>query len=465
MTTMTPNPLMRDIIVFSRRDFFKGAGALAGLSVAGCGTVPARRTAFGPGDKLRHASIGVGGMGFNDLKNFLSHPRVEVVAICDVDADRLAKAAELAPKARKYVDWRELLDKEPDIDSVNIAVPDHQHAIIALAAMRRGKNVYCQKPLCHDVAECREVALEAERCRVVTQLGTQFAAGGGDRIAVDLLRAGTIGAVKKVYLCSNRSTAGKYRLAGPRPAPCEIPKSLAWDLWLGTAPVRPYAEMVYHPMRWRSWLDFGTGWSGDIGCHIFDAVWKGMNLGKAAPKTIRAQVQESWKNTPARRNDLWPQSNHITWTFDGVPASDGKPFTMEWFDGEFFPREDGQALAKEAGFEKFPEEAAMVFGTEGALLIPHQKMPHLLPKAKFASRKFDKLPFRNHYHDFADGCLGDSENASPFPKTGPMAETIILGTVAVRCPDETLRWNADALAFDGNPAATALLRRTYRTGW
>ena len=114
MTTKTPSPLMCDIKVFSRRDFFKGAGALAGLSVAGCGTVPARRTAFGPGDKLRHAAIGVGGMGFNDLKNFLSHPRVEVVAICDVDADRLAKAAELAPKARRYVDWREMLDKEPE---------------------------------------------------------------------------------------------------------------------------------------------------------------------------------------------------------------------------------------------------------------------------------------------------------------------------------------------------------------
>ena len=280
------------------------------------------------------------------------------------------------------------------------------------------------------------------------------------------LRAGTIGAVKKVYLTSNRTGAEKYRLAGPRPAQgVPPPKTLAWNLWLGTAPVRPYAEKIYHPMIWRSWQDFGTGWSGDIGCHIFDAVWKGMNLGRTAPKTVRAQVQESWKNSPARRADTWPQSNHITWTFDGVPASDGKPFTMEWFDGEFYPPEDGQALARDAGLPKFPEEAAMVFGTEGAILIPHQKLPFLLPKAKFASVKMEKLPFKNHYHDFADGCLGVSENASPFQKTGPMAETIILGTVAIRCPEETLRWNPDALAFDGNPAATALLRRTYRTGW
>ena len=452
---------------FNRRDFFKGAGALAGLSLAGCSTVPARRTVFGPNDKLHHACVGVGGMGFNDLRNFLSHPRVEVTALCDVDANNLAKAAQLAPKARTYTDWREMLEKEGDaIDSVNVAVPDHQHAIIALAAMRRGKNVYCQKPLCHDVAECREVALEAERCHVVTQLGTQHAAGGGDRLAVEFLRAGTIGAVKKVYLCSNRTGAEHYRLEGPRPAQGIFPpKTLAWDLWLGTAPIRPFAENIYHPVRWRSWLDFGTGWSGDIGCHIFDAVWKGMNLGNAAPKTIYAKVQESWKNSPARRADTWPQSNHITWTFDGVPASDGKPFTMEWFDGEFYPPEDGQALARDAGLKAFPEEAAMVFGTEGAILIPHTKMPFLLPKAKFASVKMGKMPFRNHYHDFADGCLGVTENASPFQKTGPMAETIILGTVALRCPEETLRWNAKALAFDDNPAATALLRRTYRTGW
>ena len=411
----------------NRKDFIKlasCAGMAAGWGLTGFSAVPPRRT-FGPNDKLHHACIGVGGMGFNDLRNFLSHPRVEVVALCDVDANNLAKAAKLAPNAHTYTDWRAMLEKEGDaIDSVNVAVPDHQHAIISLAAMRRGKHVYCQKPLCHDVAECREVALEAERCHVVTQLGTQFAAGGGDRLGVGFLRAGTIGAVKKVYLTSNRTGAERYRLAGPRPAEgVPPPKTLAWDLWLGTA-----------------------------GCHIFDAVWKGMNLGRTAPKTIRAQVQESWKSSPARRADVWPQSNHITWTFDGVPASDGKPFTMEWFDGEFYPPEDGQALARDAGLKAFPEEAAMVFGTEGAILIPHQKLPFLLPKAKFASVKMEKLPFKNHYHDFADGCLGVAENASPFQKTGPMAETIILGTVAIRCPEETLRWNAEALAFDGNGA-------------
>ena len=452
---------------FNRRMFLAGAGAFAGWGLTGFAAVPPRRTVFGPNDKLQHACIGVGGMGWNDFNNFLQHPRVEIAAICDVDAGCLAKAAEKAPKARKYRDWREMLEKEGDaIDSVNIAVPDHSHAIIAMAAMAKGKNVYCQKPLCHDVAECRDVALQAERCQVITQLGTQFAAGGGDRMAVNFLRAGLIGAVKKVYLCSNRTGAEFYRLKGPRPKEgVPPPADLAWNLWLGTAPERPFAPDIYHHMKWRSWLDFGTGWSGDIGCHIFDAVWKGMNLGATAPKTVRAEVQESWKNDPARRADVWPQSNHITWTFDGVPASDGRPFTMEWFDGEFYPPEDGQKLAREAGFEKYPEECALVFGTEGAILIPHQKVPHLLPKAKFASVPRPKMPPRNHYHHFADACLGGEMCESVFQKTGPMAETIILGTVAIRCPEETLAWNAASLSFKDNPSATALLRRNYRTGW
>ena len=448
----------------NRRTFLAGVGACAGVSWLGAADVPGKRV-FGPNDRLRHACIGVGGMGHHDFQNFLQHARTDVIALCDVDANNLANAHKRCPKARCYRDWRELLEKEKDLDSINIAVPDHSHAVIALAAMAKGKHVYCQKPLCHDVGECRDVALAAEKAGVVTQLGTQFAAGGGDRLAVGFLRAGRIGAVKKVYLTSNRTGAEFYRLQGPRPAQgSPVPAHLAWDLWLGTAPVRDYAPDIYHQTKWRSWLDFGTGWSGDIGCHIFDAVWKGLSLGATAPKTVVADVQESWKNSPARRADTWPQANHITWTFDGVPASDGKPFTMEWVDGAFYPPEDGQALAREAGFAKFPEEAALVIGTEGAILIPHQQLPHLLPKAKF-TEKLPKMPFLNHYWDFADAILEGRMSASIFQKTGPMAETIILGTVAIRCPGETLAWDAQALAVKNNAAATKLLRRTYRAGW
>ena len=452
----------------SRRSFLAGTAAFSAAGVlGGCASVPERR-AIQAGEKIHHACIGVGGMGWNDFQNFLSHPRAEIVALCDVDRNHLEAAAKLAPKAHLYADWRELLEKEGDnVDSVNAAVPDHSHAIISLSAMRRGKHVYCQKPLCHDVAECRMVAKEAERCKVVTQLGTQFAAGAGDRMAVQFLRAGAVGAVQRVYLCSNRPGAIQdYRLEGPRPAQGENPPAeLSWDLWLGTAPARPYAPGIYHPTKWRAWQDFGTGWSGDIGCHIFDAVWKGLNMKGQAPLTVRAEVQESWKNSKVRRADVWPQSDHITWTFAGNAASGGKPFTMEWFDGLIYPPQEAQSLAKEGGFETFPAEGMVVIGTEGALILPHQAGPVLLPKAKFANYPRPQLPPRNHYHHFLDACLGGEMCESYFQQTGPMAETIILGTVAIRRPDVTLEWDPKLLIIKNDPEATCLLRRTYRDGW
>jgi len=407
-------------------------------------------------------------MGYNDLTNFNSHTRSEVVAICDVDRKHLDKAAELVPHARRYTDWREMLATEGErIDSVNASVPDHMHALIATKALEAGKHVYCQKPLCHDVAECRHLAKLAKRSGLVTQLGTQFASGAGDLMAVQLLRAGVVGEVRKIMLCSNRPGAiDTYRLVGPRPAKGEpAPDYLAWDLWLGTAPEREYAPGIYHPMKWRAWQDFGTGWSGDIGCHIFDAVWKGLDLGKTAPLTVHAEVQESWKNDRARRADVWPQSDHITWTFPGCAKSGGKPFTMEWFDGLMYPPEEAQALSREAGFSEYPAESSLVIGSEGALLLPHQAGPVLIPKAKFAGVERPKVAGRNHYHHFLDAILGGPMCESHFEQTGPMAEAIILGTVAIRVPDTVLQWDSRHVRIANSATADRLLRRTYRKGW
>ena len=442
--------------------------AASALGAAGffTGSASAAARTIGPNEKLNHACIGVGGMmGGGDLSNFKSHPRTQIVAICDVDKNNLAKAAAEVPDARQYTDWREMLAKEGDkIDSVNATVPDHMHALIALSAIRAGKHVYCQKPLCHDVAECRALAKAARESGLVTQLGTQFASGAGDLMGVQYLRDGVIGKVKRVILCSNRPGAiDAYRLLGPRPAKGEAaPANLAWDLWLGTAPVRDYAPTIYHPSTWRAWQDFGTGWAGDIGCHIFDAVWKG--LGLTAPLSVTAEVQESWKNSPARRGDTWPQSDHITWVFPGCEKSGGKEFSVEWFDGLIYPPEEAQALSREAGFTEYPAESALVIGTEGAMLMPHQGGPVLLPKAKFTGVAKPKVAARNHYHHFLDACLGGEKTESHFVQTGPMAETIILGTVAIRVPDTVLKWDAAKMTTDSD-AANKLLRRTYRKGW
>jgi predicted dehydrogenase len=416
-----------------------------------------------PNSKLAHACIGVGGMGLNDLKSFLRHPRVEIVAICDVDAQHLEAAGQLVPQARRYADWRELLEQESDrLDSVNVCVPDHMHFAIAWNAIRRGKHVYCQKPLCHDVAEVRALTEAAARKRVVTQLGTQMAAGIGDRTTVQWLREGAIGKIKHAYLCSNRPGAVEhYRLAGPRPPGGEPPPAhLRWDLWLGTAPERPYVPGIYHPVKWRAWQDFGTGWSGDIGCHIFDAVWKGLDL--KAPSSVEAEVQESWRNSPARRADTWPQADHITWTFPGNALTAGPTLTVEWFDGDFYPPREIRALYS---LEDYPTESAMLIGTEGALLNAHGRAPILLPEKKFESYPRPKLEPLDHYHQYVDACLGLTRAASAFPVSGPMSEAVLLGTVAVRVPGVKLVWNARRMRFTNDSGANRLLRRRYRDGW
>jgi predicted dehydrogenase len=402
-------------------------------------------------------------MGFADLQNFMQHPHAQIVALCDVDANTLKHAAGKVPGARTYSDWRELLEKEGNkIDSVNVAVPDHSHFPIAMTAIQRGKHVYCQKPMCHDVAEVRALTEAAVRKKVVTQLGTQLASGVGDRTTVHMLKTGAIGKIKHAYLCSNRPDAiENYRLKGPRPTPGQPPPaSLNWDLWIGTAPMRPYAPDIYHPTKWRAWQDFGTGWSGDIGCHIFDSVWKG--LGMQRPRSVLAEVQESWENSPVRRADTWPQGDHITWIFPGNELTESKEWTLEWFDGEYYPPKEVRALYS---VEDYPPESAMLIGTEGALLHTHGRGPQLLPEDKFKDYPRPKLKDRNHYHHFMDACLGGEKTESHFAQTGPMTEAILLGTVAIRVPGQQLDWDAAHLKFLNHPDAGRYLRRTYRAGW
>jgi predicted dehydrogenase len=453
------SPMNPTRLHLSRRQFLQTASAASAALFA----PRIRLGAASPNSSLQHACIGVGGMGAGDLQNFASHPKAKVVALCDVDANALKAAADKAPGARTYTDWRELLAQEGDrVDSVNVTVPDHMHFPIALRAIQSGKHVYCQKPMCHDVAEVRALTEAVAKTGVVTQLGTQMAAGAGDRATVELLKTGAIGKIQHAYLCSNRPGAVEhYRLAGPRPAqPQSPPAHLNWDLWIGNAPMRPYAPDIYHPVKWRAWLDFGTGWSGDIGCHIFDAVWKGLSM--QPPISVVAEVQDSWKNSPTRRADTWPQGDHITWTFPGNPLTESNEWTLEWFDGEFYPPAEIRALYTAADY---PPESAMLIGTEGALLNNLGSMPVLLPEDKFRNFPKPKLTSRNHYHLFIDACLGGPTAESNFTQTGPMTEAILLGTVAIRTPGQKLLWDAAPMKIPNHPAAERYLRRSYRTGW
>ena len=447
-----------------------GGAAAAAASLTGCtgfNILPwhsrgPRR--ISPSEKLNHACIGVGGMmGGNDANNIREHRRVQVVAICDVDRNHLNAAAVHIPDARKYTDWREMLAKEGDkIDSVNVTVPDHMHATITLAALKAGKHVYCQKPLCHDVAECRAVAKAARKYGAITQLGIQAASGPGDLMAVQYLREGVLGRVKKVVVCSNRPGAiENYRPVGPRPERTDaVPATLDWNLWQGTAPERAYVHGIYHPVKWRGWQDFGTGWLGDIGCHVFDSWWKGLDL--AAPKSVIADVQESWRGSRLRRADTWPQSAHVTWMFPGNELSGGKDLRVEWFDGLMYPPTEAQEQAKSAGFEAFPSESSMVVGEKGAMILPNGAGPRFSPSAAFKGIPRPEIEKRNHYHRFIDARLGGERAESGFENTGPMTEAILLGTVAIRIPCTQLEWDARRLRVRNIRSADKLLRREYR---
>ena len=430
------------------------------------------QTPSSPNGKLNHACIGVGVMGGVDLTNIRSHERTQIVAICDVDKDRLTKAAAGLPGVRTYTDWRELLASEGDrIDSVNIAVPDHMHAIIATNAMRAGKHVYCQKPLCHEIAECRLLRATAEQKGIVSQLGIQHSAGMGDRMAVQLLRDNAIGIVEHVYLFSNREGVSRIEVTRPQQAD-PVPESLNWDLWLGTAPHRPYATKIYHPLIWRIWQDFGSAWIGDIGCHLHSPVWKGIGL--TVPISVRAEVQESWKNTPARFAETWPQGAHITWIYPGNEKTGDKPLMVEWFDGmdklaaaNLLPPPEIRVLAKEVGMEKLPLEGSVVVGSEGWLLLQSTAAPRLIMRDKSMARPpVQKLePVPTHYHEFLNACLEGKKSSADFSSVAPMVEAILLGNVAERVPDTLLNWDAPAMQITNVPAANKYLRRTYRKGW
>jgi predicted dehydrogenase len=318
------------------------------------------------------------------------------------------------------------------------------------------------------VAEVRALTKASIDAKVITQLGTQISSHAANRVGVRLLKDGAIGKIKHVYICSNRPGAVEtYRLKGPRPAQGQTPpEHLNWDLWIGNAPWRPYSPEIYHPAKWRAWIDFGTGWSGDIGCHLFDAVWKGLDL--HAPKTVQAEVQKSWAESPERRADTWPQGDHLTWIFPGNKLTVKRELTIEWFDGEFFPPHEIRELytkAKGIKLEEYPPESAMVIGTKGALCIPHVEMPALLPKENFANYPMPNLPTRNHYHHFVDACLGGEKTESFFAQTGPMTEAILLGTIAIRAPGKILKWDAKGMKITNDKEANKLVRRQYRAGW
>jgi len=434
-----------------RRTFLRLSSATgAGLLAAGCAGLGAKRHVTG---KLRHASIGVGGMGKSDLEQLSGHGDVEIVALCDVDQGHLDAAAELHPGARTYRDWRELLEAEADsIDSVNVTTPDHMHAAITLAAMRAGKHVYCQKPLTRTVAEARAVGRATRSARVVTQMGIQNHSNTPYARALALFQAGHVGRIHRVHVWSDRP-AGWWPQAVDRPAKTDpVPETLDWDKWLGVAPERPYVAETYHPFVWRGWKDFGTGAQGDMGCHLMDpALWF---LGLGHPLSIRS-------DGPAPNDETYPAWSRVRYEFPPNELTAHGPLPVTWYDGG---KKVWRELLDEYEAGEVWANGCLFEGENGALLVSPYQDPRLLPESRFADVAMPEIEGVNHWHQYVDACFGRCETSAPFEYAAFMTEVALLGNVALHFPHDALEWNGDRGRFDRGDA-NELLHTPYRRGW
>lgn len=432
----------------NRRSFIKNttiAGAslpLFNIGVAGAS----------PNEKINHASFGAAGQAFSDLSRISRSEQVNLVAVAEVDDTRLGKVLEAFPKVRVYKDWRVLLEKEhKNLDSVNVSTPDHMHAPMAVTAMNLGLHVYGQKPLAQTLYETRRMAEIAKERGVVTQMGVQLSSGTYERLAVKMIRDGVIGKVKEVHIFS-------YKTWGdPSPLPDRvdpIPESLDWDLWCGIAEKRPYIDQYYHPGQWRKRLDFGTGTLGDMGCHIYSPMFHALEL--KAPLSVK-----SIGGVPNKTN--WAVDEKFEYTFPGNKYTAGKTVKVTWCDGDLLPSQE----IREMFGEKMPRQGGVFIGTEGVLLVPHGGLPVPYPREKFAEYRYPKFPARNHYKDFVAAVRGEDVKpiADFYEYGGPLTETVLLGSLASRFPNETLEWDAANLRFTNNKAANGFVRREYRKGW
>lgn len=442
-----------------RRQFLQTLGTVGLLAP----TLPGNLLGAAPNRRLRHASFGAGGMAAVDIDMICASGRVDLVAVADVDLGRgVAAVVEKYPGVRVYQDWRELLDREQDhIDSVNVSTPDHMHAPMVMAAMQRGKHVYGQKPLTHDIFDVRQLTTFAREHGLITQMGIQIHSEGVYREAVALVQAGALGRVRAVHLWSDK----KWGDSGAPPAGDSVgPTNFDWDGWLGVAAERPFiGDGYYHPGNWRRRLDFGTGTFGDMGCHIFDPVFTALALD--APESVR-----SIGVAP----DAWNWANHaqIHYRFPATPYTVDDGVELVWYDGDQRPPPAVMALVTEenppAGERPpppIPDQGSIIIGTAGTLLLPHYKPATLFPRAQFRDYPRPRIESGNHWTEWVDACLGQGTTSTPFDYSGPLTEAVLLGSVAVRFPGQTLAWDAAGLEFPDTPAANDHLRRRYRAGW
>ena len=433
---------------FNRRSFLKTLGTAAAAAPFVTRDLFAQGS---PNGMLRHASFGANGMGWADLTEFSRLPNFKLIAYCDVDSSRADNARKQFPEARYYRDWRELLEKEAkNIDSVNVATPDHMHAPIAVSAMQLGKHVYGQKPLAHDLHEVRRMSEIAQERNLVTQMGIQIHSAAAYRVAVHMLKSGVIGKIKEVHSWCPKSWGD----TAPLPARTDpVPSNFDWELWLGVCASRPFiGQAYYHPANWRKRLDFGTGTFGDMGCHIFDPVFNSLEL--TAPLSVRSEG-------PAPNKWNWALDSSIQYQFPGTKFTADKLLPVHWYDGAAKPPSEILALLEK---DEPPNSGSIFVGTDGTLVLPHIAKPQLYPDSKFKDFKYPDIREVNHWGSFVNACLGSGSTSANFSYAGPLTEAVLLGGVATHFPKTTLEWNPKKMKFNLSEA-NHFVSRSYRKGW
>ena len=425
--------------------------ALKALGAAGLGA-PAvfRLHAAAPSETLRHASFGASGMAWSDIGSLTASKHLKLVAVAEVDLRRTADVKKRFPDARIYQDWRELLDKEKGLDSVNVSTPDHMHGSITMRAMKQGLHVYTQKPLTQTIYEARQLTKVAADKKLVSQMGIQIHSDRVHRTVVALVQEGAIGKVKEVHSWSGKHWGDR----GLRPTRTDpVPDGFNWDFWLGVAAKRPFiGGDYYHPGNWRKRLDFGTGTFGDMGCHILDPVFTALAL--TAPKSVRSEGG-------APGADSWGLDSQVRYLFPGTKYTTASA-TLVWYDGDKRPPADVRKLVGQGNVH---DQGSIYIGTAGVLYSPYIAEPVLLPAEKFKDYKRPQPGGHNHYLQFVEACRGNGQTSTPFSYSGPLTESVLLGCLATRFPAETLEWDAAALKMTNSPKANAFVRRTPRKGW
>jgi predicted dehydrogenase len=460
--------------ITDRRNFIKATAAASAAFTFLPRDASAAPRKLGPNDTVNVAIIGCGGQGRSDMRQFLKFDDVRIIAVADpaesfsLDAfyykgmggrqpvkkeiEEHYRKADPSFKCAEYVDFREMLEKEKNIDAVVVATPDHLHAYVSAYAMRAGKHVYCQKPLTHNIWEARHVTKVAKETGVATQLGSQGHSSDGTRETIELIQDGAIGAIREVHAWAG---TGRWNLGmtGAPKGGAPVPAGLNWDLWLGPCEERPF-DAAYFPVAWRDFWAFGTVGLGDIGCHDLNSAVRALDL------QLPTRIEGS--GAGGMNADIGPYGSIVNFEFDA--KGDRPPVKLTWYDGGLMPVT--HPLLEGV---KLPGRGTVYIGEKGVIWAAgNGGTPNLILAEKGATHpkpaaRIKRLP-GGHYRNWIDACKGTEEAYSPFAFGAHLTEIILLGVLSLRM-QKTIHWDAAEMKAKGMPEADKFIRESVRKGW